>query len=110
MFIATLQRLGKPVSPVWGALPRDPARHRACRAQWAGMPHPLGAAFLLGDLSETTFSTPAQFEEALARAVDRGPRRENLSRGIAARVREHYSTEHAALKIIELVRDSLDAD
>ncbi|MBX3404233.1 MAG: hypothetical protein KF699_12560 [Phycisphaeraceae bacterium] len=110
MFIANLQRLGRPVSPVWGALPHDPARDRACRAQWAGMPRAHGAAFLLGDLAETTFSTPASFEAALARAVERGPRRESLSRGIAARVREHYSTEHAAAKIIELVRDSLGAD
>lgn len=108
-FISTLQRLGRPVSPAWGALPRDAARDRACRAQWAGMPRELGAAFLLGDLAETTFSTPAQFEARVERAVERGPRRDNLSRGIAARVREYYSTEHAAAKIIELVRDSLAA-
>lgn len=109
IFITNLQRLGRRVGPAWGALPHDPERDRACRAQWAGMPRALGAAFLLGDLAETAFSTPEQFEAALARAVERGPRRENLSRGIAARVREHYSTEHAAMKIIELVRDSLAA-
>lgn len=106
-FVAQLQRLGRPVNPVWGAMPRRSPAVEAARKLWGGMPEDSGAAFLLGDLSRTTFSTPASFEERLAEAVEDRAARADLSRGIAGRVRAHYATERAARSIIELARSSL---
>lgn len=106
-FVAQLQRLGLPVNPVWGAMPRRSPAVEAARRLWGGMPEDAGAAFLLGDLSRTTFSTAAQFEERLAEAVENRAARADLSRGIAGRARRHYATERAAQSIIELVRSSL---
>jgi hypothetical protein len=62
---------------------------------------------LRGDLAETTFATREGLEGLIERARGSRERRENLSRGIAGRVREHYSTQKAAEGILRLVRGAL---
>lgn len=106
-FVAQLQRLGRPVHPAWAALSVDRAMADAARAAWAGMPEAPDAAFVLGDLAETTFATSEGLEGLIEGAMGSPRRRENLSGGIASRVREHYSTEHAAQRILELVRSGM---
>jgi hypothetical protein len=46
-------------------------------------------------------------ERVIERAIASPARRENLSRGIAGRVCEHYSTQKAAESILQLVRDAM---
>lgn len=106
-FVAQLQRIGRPVHPAWAELKITPRMLETARRAWAGMPVEPRAAMLLGDLGETTFSTREQLEGLIARARESAARRENLSRGIAGRVREFYSTQKAAEGILGLVRGAL---
>lgn len=106
-FVAQLQRIGRPVHPAWAELKITPRMLETAQRAWAGMPEAPRAAMLLGDLAETTFDSREGLEELIKRAIESPSRRENLSRGIAARVREHYSTQKAAEGILGLVRLSL---
>jgi len=106
-FVSQLQRIGRPVHPAWAALTITPRMLETARAAWSGMPDQPRAAFMLGDLAETTFASRDGLERLIEQAIQSPSRRENLSRGIATRVREHYSTQKAASGILELVRGAL---
>ncbi len=106
-FVAQLQRIDRPVHPAWAALNITPAMLETARRAWAGMPQAPHAALLLGDLAETTFASREGLEGLIERASRSPVRRQNLSRGIAGRVREFYSTQKAAEDILQLVRNAL---
>lgn len=106
-FVAQLQRIGRPVHPAWAGLTITPRMLETARRAWSGMSDAPRAAMLLGDLAETTFATREGLEGLIERARGSRERRENLSRGIAGRVREHYSTQKAAEGILRLVRGAL---
>ncbi len=81
------------------------------KAPWGGrmgeaMEHE--AAWLLGDLSETTFFDEASLERIVARAVEGGGWRDNLSGGIAGRVKSHFTYERMAGRILDLICSSFD--
>jgi hypothetical protein len=65
--------------------------------------------WLLGDLAETTFHSPATLEAALERAITRPAWRESAVRGIAARVGRHLTTDVLARGIVGLVERTLGA-
>lgn len=109
-FVAQLQRIGRPVHPAWAGLTITPRMLETAKRAWSGMPDEPRAAMLLGDLAETTFATREGLEGLIERAIASPARRENLSRGIAARVREHYSTQKAAEGILELVARAIRKD
>ena len=64
-------------------------------------------AWLLGDPAETSFSSPEELERVLERAIERPAWRDNVSRGIARRVRARYTTDRFARRIVEIVGGSL---
>jgi hypothetical protein len=105
--VAQLQRIGRPVHPAWAGLTITPRMLETAQRAWSGMSDAPRAAMLLGDLAETTFATREGLERLIERAIASPARRENLSRGIAGRVREHYSTQKAAEGILGLVRGAL---
>lgn len=109
-FVSQLQRIGRPVHPAWAVLTITPRMLETARAAWSGMPDEPRAAFMLGDLAETTFASREGLERLIERAIASPARRENLSRGIAARVRDHYSTQKAAKGILELVASAIGGD
>jgi hypothetical protein len=108
--VAQLQRTGRPVHSAWAALDMTERMIETARRAWGGMPEDPAAAMLLGDFSETTFASRADLERLIGRATESNARRQNLSRGIAGRVRECYSTEKAAAGILALVRQAVTAN
>jgi glycosyltransferase involved in cell wall biosynthesis len=66
-----------------------------------------GAAWLLGDLAESTFADPAGLERAVDRAIDHPAWRKDLSEGIAARARAHFTSAAAAQRILDLIASTL---
>lgn len=103
---ALLQRLGHPhaASPT---VALSAEQLDACRHAWQSLPMDPGAAWLLGDLAESTFADPAGLERAIDRAITLPAWRRNLSEGIAARTRAHFTSESAAMRILDLVADAL---
>ncbi|MFI4897423.1 MAG: hypothetical protein ACIARR_06325 [Phycisphaerales bacterium JB059] len=66
----------------------------------------LTPRWLLGDLGETGFTTPAQLERLIELAVERPERRRRLSDAIAARVRARTTHDALAGRLLDLIRDA----
>lgn len=90
-----------------GLVPMTDARRREPWAWNGGVPQPAGVAWLLGDLSESTFWSEATLEARLERAVGDERWRADLAGGIRGRVARELTYESAAERIITLVRDGL---
>jgi hypothetical protein len=63
-------------------------------------------AWLFGDPAEITFASPQDLEQRVERARQRPAWRENLSKAIARRVRDRYTSKRFAQCVIEMVRES----
>ncbi len=113
-YVAQLQRLGVIALIDQNSAPLDPAGF-AISAELAadpwratcGRPEPRDAAWLLGDLCESTFWTRETLEARLERAIERPRWRAELAGGIRARVRSHATYESAARSIIGFIRAEL---
>ncbi len=67
----------------------------------------LTPRWLLGDLAETTYTTRDQLERLIELAIERPRRRENLSGGIAARVRARATHDGLVTDLLGLITRSL---
>ncbi len=65
-------------------------------------------AWLFGDPADITFSTAAELETLIERAVERPAWRGRVSRGIAHRIRGRYTTDCLARRIIDMVTGSFE--
>jgi len=101
---AQFQRLGEPTEQhVWCA------RRMIERFERFGPIYDaqIDAAWLLGDLSQTTFRTRDELEALVLRAIGRPNWRTDVIAGIAGRVRERLTYDSFARRIIETVASSL---
>lgn len=62
---------------------------------------------VLGDILETTFSTPHELRERIMLATARGPWRQQVSAGIATRARQAVGMRCFAERMLELARGTL---
>lgn len=85
-----------------------PDRARSLRDLSPRCDHLSQAAWLLGDLSETTFHTAEGLTRRIRHALDHPEWRANVSRAIAARVRQRLTHAALATRIADLVRSSLE--
>jgi hypothetical protein len=63
--------------------------------------------WLLVDMAETTFATPAELEARLERAIAAREWRAGMSAAIADRVRGRLTTSVFAGRVLDLVRESM---
>ena len=73
----------------------------------AAAEHGWSEACIFVDPANLTFSDAHELEEAVDRLIERPNVRRALARSAADRVRQHYTTDSLAPRIIELVRRSL---
>ncbi len=73
------------------------------------LPIDPGVVWMLGDLSEVGFRTEAEMERVIERAVERPAWREDVSRGIASRVRQHFTYDQSVQRILSSVLERMRA-
>lgn len=105
-FTGLLQRLGRPCERICSV---GPERRASLLADRSVMVLERQAAWLLGDLAETTFWSSDTLEARVDRAI-RLPRwREASSAAMAGRVGERLTYRVLAGRMVEMVRESLGA-
>lgn len=102
---AQRQRLGLPVDATWNL---DPNSARHTPTFWGGAEMHRDVAWLMGDLAETTFTSPESLAALAQRAKAEPAWRADLSQGIARRVKEHLTYDAAAVRILRAVATNLE--
>jgi hypothetical protein len=82
------------------------ANHLALRSTYARHHDP---AFLFRDLAQTTFSSEAQLDALVTRALNDQPWRDAVIAMVARVAREHLTTDVLAQRMIDLVSGSTSA-
>lgn len=104
LYMAQSQRLGLTDRP-WVRV--KPSRREGIEHFGALTPAWLDAHALLGDLAGVTFHDEASLETLVDRAISTPAWRENVRRGVAARVRAGFTTSACAASMLDLVRQGL---
>lgn len=101
---ALRQRLGLEATSSLGLLPEHAAQPWAFNG---GGPIARDAAWVFGDISEIAFRSESTLEERVLCCLGSARWRRNVAEGVRRRVREHYSYESLAPRLISLVSSRL---
>jgi hypothetical protein len=108
-YIALTQRLGRPSDAFFWVADKFRGSRQAPMTVLP-LEESNTAAWLLGDLGELTFESKRRLGELVERAKDSPPWRAGWSASIASRVRDRYTHDILARRVLGLVRESFEPD